>query len=81
MYFLTESPTNVGLRRGRIFIGLDESQSAAILQHVERKGITTSYTHWGAPTMVISDPDRNELFFWLAEAQRVKWQESHAGIA
>jgi hypothetical protein len=42
---------------------------------------TATYTHWGAPTMVILDLDQNELFFWLSDAERAKWQEAHAGAA
>ncbi|MEJ0007064.1 MAG: hypothetical protein WDM77_12055 [Steroidobacteraceae bacterium] len=76
-----ESPTNEGLARGRIFIGLEETQSAALLQHVRSKGITTAYTHWGEPTLVIRDLDDNELFFWLSDDERAKWQATHVGVA
>ena len=64
---------------GRLFVGLDEAQTAALLQHIQSKGITATYTHWGAPTLAIFDLDKNELFFWLSDAERVKWQEAHAG--
>jgi hypothetical protein len=63
---------------GRLFAGLDDAQTAALLQHVRSKGIPATYTHWGAPTMVIFDLDRNELFFWLSDAERAKWQEAHS---
>lgn len=63
---------------GRLFVGLDEDQTAALLEHLKSKGISAGYTHWGAPTLEILDLDRNELFFWLSEAERVKWQEAHA---
>ena len=63
---------------GRIFVGLDEEQTAALLQHIQTKGISATYTHWGAPTMVVFDLDRNELFFWLSDDERVKWQQAHA---
>jgi catechol 2,3-dioxygenase-like lactoylglutathione lyase family enzyme len=71
----TEDPTGDRPSHGRIFIGVDEDQSAALLQHVRKKAISTSYTHWGAPTMVISDADQNELFFWLPESEHAKWRE------
>lgn len=61
---------------GRIFLGLDDAQSALILKHVRSKGIPAEYTHWGAPTMVIHDLDRNEIYIWLSDVERVKWQEA-----
>src|SRR5262245_3893947 len=60
-----ESAADDRAGHGRIFIGLDDPQSAVILQHVKSKGISAEYTHWGAPTMAIYDLDRNEIFFWL----------------
>lgn len=66
---------------GRLFVGLDDEQTAAFLQHIQSKGISPTYTQWGAPTMVILDQDHNELFFWLSDAERVKWQQAHSGNA
>ena len=66
---------------GRLFVGLDEEQTAVLMQHLKSKGISATYTHWGAPTLVILDLDQNELFFWLSDAERVKWQAAHAGAA
>jgi len=31
--------------------------------------------------MAIHDLDRNEIFIWLSDAERVGWQKSHAGTA
>jgi len=62
---------------GRLFVGLGDAQSAALLQHLRSRGIAATYTHWGAPTLVIHDLDRNELFFWLSDAERVKWREAN----
>jgi len=76
-----EAPEKDRPGHGRLFVGLDEAQTAALLQHLQSKGISATYTHWGAPTMVIFDLDRNELFFWLADAERAKWQEAHAGAS
>lgn len=76
-----ESPSDERAGHGRIFVGLDDAQSVAILQHVKSKGIAAEYTQWGAPTMAIYDLDRNEIFFWLADTERLKWQEAHAGVA
>jgi len=66
---------------GRLFAGLDPAQTAVFLQHVQGKGIPARYTHWGEPTMAIHDLDRNEIFIWLSDAERVRWQKSHAGTA
>ena len=74
-----ESPEDPRAGHGRIFIGLDDDQSAVMLRHVEDRGIAAEYTHWGEPTLAIYDLDRNEIFFWLSDAERVKWREAHAG--
>jgi len=65
-----ESPADDRAGRGRVFVGLDEAQTTALLQHFKSKGISPAYTHWGAPTMVVSDLDRNELYFWLCDSER-----------
>lgn len=75
----TESPADDRAGHGRIFIGLDDAQSVAILQHVKSKAISAQYRHWGAPTMAIYDLDRNEIYFWLSDSERLKWQHAHAG--
>jgi hypothetical protein len=31
--------------------------------------------------MAVLDVDGNEIFFWLSDAERVKWQKAHAGAA
>lgn len=73
----SESPHDVRAGHGRIFIGLDDEQSVAVLRHVKTKGIAATLTEWGAPTLAILDLDGNEIFFWLSDAERVKWQEAH----
>ena len=55
---------------GRVFIGLEDDQSAAFRRHIEDLGIETTRTHWGEPTLVIRDIDQNELFIWLPEKER-----------
>jgi len=69
-----ESASDERAGHGRIFIGLDDAQSAAVLQHVRSRGISAEYTHWGAPTMAIYDLDRNEIYFWLSDTERLKWK-------
>lgn len=50
---------------GRVFIGLEDEQAAALHQYIKEKGIKTTILEWGAPTLVIRDLDENELFFWM----------------
>jgi catechol 2,3-dioxygenase-like lactoylglutathione lyase family enzyme len=64
---------------GRVFIGLDDDQANAFRQHVEEKSIKTTVVQWGDPTLVIRDPDENELFFWLPESERAGLQAEPAG--
>lgn len=53
---------------GRVFVGLEESQAAALSGHIRDKGIQVTRFHWGNPTLVMKDLDENELFFWLPES-------------
>lgn len=64
---------------GRVFAGLEEDQTAALLQHIEDRRIAATYAHWGAPTLVIRDLDQNELFFWLSDAERDRWRQANEG--
>jgi catechol 2,3-dioxygenase-like lactoylglutathione lyase family enzyme len=77
----TEMSTEDRPGHGRTYVGLDDAQVAALLEHVQSKGILPTYTHWGAPTLVISDVDKNELYFWLPEAESARWMEAHVGVA
>jgi catechol 2,3-dioxygenase-like lactoylglutathione lyase family enzyme len=54
--------TRVG--QGRVFIGLEENQIEALHKHVAARGIQTQRVEWGRPTLVITDLDGNELYFW-----------------
>ena len=54
---------------GRVFIGLEDNQAAALCEHIRAKGIQVSLDDWGRPTLVIKDVDGNELFFWLPESE------------
>ena len=49
---------------GRIFVGLEDEQIPPVLEHIASKGIKTERRRWGQETLVIRDPDGNELFFW-----------------
>ncbi len=58
-----DAPTRVG--NGRVFIGLDDDQESTFREHLRVRGIRPRRTEWGRPTLVITDPDGNELFFWM----------------
>lgn len=74
-----ESTHDVRAGHGRVFVGLDDEQSAVVLNHVRTMEIHATYTEWGAPTLAILDRDGNEIFFWLSDAERVRWQRAHVG--
>jgi catechol 2,3-dioxygenase-like lactoylglutathione lyase family enzyme len=61
----TDRDTAARAGHGRVFVGLDEAQSVALRRHIESRRIATTTVNWGRPTLVIHDPDANELFFWL----------------
>lgn len=75
----TESAENDRPGHGRIFVGLDEAQAVALLEHIRNRRVSTAATDWGAPTMVIFDLDQNEIFFWLSDEERARRQEAHEG--
>lgn len=75
----TEPHTEARAGHGRVFIGLEDSQSAALLRHLKDRGISTALTHWGAPTLVIRDLDENELFIWLPEGERASLESELVG--
>jgi catechol 2,3-dioxygenase-like lactoylglutathione lyase family enzyme len=54
---------------GRVFIGLEDHPAPALLQHIRERGIQAMRAEWGRPTLVIRDPDRNELFFWIPDSE------------
>ena len=58
-----DAPARAG--NGRVFIGLDDDQDSAFRSQLSSKGIRPRRVSWGRPTLVISDPDGNEMFFWL----------------
>ena len=50
---------------GRVFVGLEEEQSAVFRDYIRAGEIKAKRFDWGRPTLVVTDVDRNELFFWL----------------
>jgi catechol 2,3-dioxygenase-like lactoylglutathione lyase family enzyme len=53
---------------GRVFLGLEPDQVQALREHLEQRGVPLTKTHWGEPTLVLHDLDRNEIFFWEPKA-------------
>jgi catechol 2,3-dioxygenase-like lactoylglutathione lyase family enzyme len=58
---------------GRVYIGLEDDQIGPFRKHVAEKRIKTERVEWGKPTLVIKDPDGNELYFW-------DWPDKQAGV-
>jgi len=54
---------------GRVFIGLEDHQAPALLQHIRERGIHAMRHEWGRPTLVLRDPDGNELFFRIPDSE------------
>lgn len=57
-------PTRERAGHGRVFIGLEDDQIEPFRQHLAARAIPTERVDWGRPTLVIKDPDGNELYFW-----------------
>ena len=51
--------------QGRLFIGLEDEQGEPLLKHLQALAVHPERLEWGRPTMVIKDPDGNEMFFWV----------------
>ena len=62
-------PTQNRAGHGRAFIGLDSEQATALLRHIEERNIKPMRHEWGRPTLVVRDPDENELFFWIPDSE------------
>ena len=54
---------------GRVFVGLEDEQIAALRKHIGENGIQSKIFRWGAPTLVLTDLDQNELFFSLPRSE------------
>jgi catechol 2,3-dioxygenase-like lactoylglutathione lyase family enzyme len=63
---------------GRVFIGLEDDQAAALCEHIRSRSIQISRDDWGRPTLVIKDPDGNELYFWIPESELTKLESELA---
>src|SRR6185436_20175064 len=54
---------------GRTFIGLETEQALSLLRHIQERGINMLRDDWGRPTLVLVDPDGNELYFWIPDSE------------
>ena len=68
----TEKWTEERAGHGRVFIGLNEDQAQEVQRHIRQRNIQTSIINWGQSTLVIQDPDGNELFMWLPQRERLQ---------
>lgn len=59
--FTCQEPAKIG--RGRMFIALDDAPLKALKADCEARGAPIKDGWWGTETMVIEDPDGNELVF------------------
>ena len=48
---------------GRIFVSLDPDVLDALRLDCEARGLVIRDGHWGYATMIVADPDGNELYF------------------
>jgi catechol 2,3-dioxygenase-like lactoylglutathione lyase family enzyme len=62
-------PTENRAGHGRAFIGLEDDQSVELIKHIRDRGLQVKRDDWGRPTLVILDPDGNELFFWIPDSE------------
>src|SRR5947209_16459340 len=46
---------------GRVFIGLEDDQTAPLREHFAANGVQVGRVDWGRPTLVVRDFDDNEL--------------------
>ena len=67
-----DGPTQNQVGHGRAFIGLDHDQAPSLLNHIRERGINAMRHEWGRPTLVLRDPDGNELFFWIPDSEWAK---------
>jgi catechol 2,3-dioxygenase-like lactoylglutathione lyase family enzyme len=56
-----QQPARTG--KGRMFISLDSEPLRLLREEFERRGAPIRDGWWGYDTMIVEDPDGNELFF------------------
>lgn len=63
--FNCQQPEKTG--RGRLFVSLDPEPFAALRTEFAERGAPVRIGWWGYDTMIVDDPDGNELFFPFPE--------------
>jgi len=61
LIFTQQEPMRRG--PGRIFLSLDLDHLEAVRRDFEAKGVPIREGRWGYRTVIVTDPDANELFF------------------
>jgi catechol 2,3-dioxygenase-like lactoylglutathione lyase family enzyme len=61
LLFDCQQPERAGC--GRMFISLDPEPLAALRAEFESRGAPTRDGRWGYPTLIVEDPDGNQLYF------------------
>jgi catechol 2,3-dioxygenase-like lactoylglutathione lyase family enzyme len=67
-----EDETQDRAGHGRVFLGLEADQVQALRDHLDKRGVPLASFHWGEPTQVLHDLDRNEIFFWVPKANNLE---------
>jgi len=57
----SQEPDKTG--RARIFLSLDADVLDAVRAELEARGVAIEDGYWGYRTMIVRDPDGNELYF------------------
>jgi catechol 2,3-dioxygenase-like lactoylglutathione lyase family enzyme len=58
---LAQDPQKAG--KGRVFISLNDEETRALREEIERARIEARDSYWGMPIIEVLDLDGNELFF------------------
>ena len=74
----TDSGTQPRAGHGRLFVGLDDEQMSVLRGHISAREIETTVLNWGAPTLLLRDPDGNELLFSLPRSEWASWERELA---
>ena len=61
LIFSCQWPDKAG--RGMVFISLSAAAFAALPGELAGKGVAARRGHGGSPTLIVADPDGNELYF------------------
>jgi catechol 2,3-dioxygenase-like lactoylglutathione lyase family enzyme len=60
--------------KGRVFLGLEDDQVAALRRHCAERQVEPSAVLWGAPTLALYDLDGNEIYAWMPRGEWSEWE-------